>query len=422
MRAAALLLVAGLLAAGCTSEPVDHVALPDVQVRPSDVDEIDPGPLDRIPDDAFTTTVYVDGWSQRIAGSQILTYTLEDDAFQVPLEPVDEAGVQALAEQWPFVAARAHAYLFTVDALTRCDDGSCRDGTGELPSGWLADPSQAVPMGPMFDGWQVDHGLWAAQVRLDPRVAEFSFAVGDMAPASFPGPVQTLEPNEPTSLVDRSAASSVFLLSAGWGQTFVTDPARWAPDLSPKAHRRLAAGAGPSEVELTGSWLVQGPTADPPVALSGVPGDLLTALSSPAFGCNGTLCVPQDPGVPVEPLSGPVSTDVCVAGATRTLEGADVRYDVDLTVPTHVRSGWASQPSSWPYVGPTEGAERPQPRTGPLSMRLRQILLASDALVSVATGAWQYGAPDNLTDAADADALPDAGGLASFRQLEAGAC
>lgn len=363
---------------------------------------------------------WLDGWSQRTSGTVDGRVAAASElgtrlaSRTVRFEPATVADVEELLARDPDLVARLMARLVRFDVELSCIPSGCVSQRGPLPLEWLVSPQLVPNLGEVYAGWQVEHGVWLARAALpddshtvaagfvgwEPAVLTLPYqadeetlfggegtdGAGMEAPAGAP---QALRPGN-ADVVISAAFGTVFALSPNW----IDPDGVWAQQ--PYAVQPVGTPAGDLGTLPAGAedpaLLWRGLGHRSPLLKSLSP-TLLTMLSSPTFGCNGALCVPEVVEVAVEEVESTFYGAVCPHPEFPDLsgfyppEGSGVGQVAQLTVtvmlPAPIRQLGVDLPPVDDWDGHVEGGfgaftgDPPLVEVGMVVVPLQQVLVFS---------------------------------------------
>lgn len=341
---------------------------------------------------------WLDGWSQRTAGTVDGRVAAASElgtrlaSRTVRFEPATVADVEELLARDPDLVARLMARLVRFDVELSCTPSGCVSQRGQLPLEWLVSPQLVPNLGEMYAGWQVEHGVWLARTALpdDSHTVAAGFVGWEPAVLGWPYIL-----NFPDVLRPGNAD---FGISAAFGTVFALSPNWIDPDgvwaQQPYAVQPVGMPAGDLGTLPAGSedpaLLWRGLGHRSPLLTSLSP-TLLTMLSSPTFGCNGALCVPEVVEVAVEEVESTFYGEVCPHPEFPDLsgfypsEGRGVGQVAQLTVtvmlPAPIRQLGVDLPPVDDWDGHVEGGfgafTGDPPLVGMVVVPLQQVLVFS---------------------------------------------
>lgn len=302
-------------------------------------------------------TVYIDGWSMKILGTNKIRLQIEENAREATLEfiPLNLEGVKKAVADHPEVLTDVMSRIVSGDRRVRCNNGSCTSGQLSLNPDLLSNPSTIPGFGKMYESWGITRGLWAAKVRIPQggQIINF-FSDGYAATTAIAGPAVG-EGGEQAVLAepDTGWGKNSYYLGASFGRLHLVMPA-WrdsAPGAADAARMIARPANGVSEGAL--DELISIATRDP---LSGGLADLssqavanglndyqLTYYSSPTTGCGAaSICAPSKISVKRSAVKVTSQLACNSEGTSVLIVAVRSTWNVKLPHPTHLAGVWGS--------------------------------------------------------------------------------
>lgn len=366
-------LLVWLWARGSSGELAAPVPAPAAPETPGVSPQAPPGPSSGGAKQSLrTVTVWLDGWSYLTAGGPELAVEsfqgdllLSSTASPLALSPVTLQQLEQVARDEPELVTRLAARLARFDALLECDSSGCSSQRGPFPLSWIAQPSQVPSLGEVYTAWGVDHGVYTASLQV-PEGAD-TLVLSTLSGWRSQPIVVAGRDHLPVS----AAFGALFELEPNW----VTRSGVWGGQ---PYRLEAVSGAAPSDglagVFDDGTAFWRGLAVAVPNAKLMHP-SVLTMLSSPAFGCNGALCVPGVANVSFEQVA-QVRSRACQSPDFPEPSGLDVsaealvsatQLEVSVSLTRPIRQVGAALPPASQWPGHVEGGTGPYTGDAPLS-------------------------------------------------------
>lgn len=249
-------------------------------------------------------TVYMDGWSVRLAG----TTTLLADGSQNQQQQLKPLNAEEIEELPGDVLEQIAARLVTADKSWSCVKGYCKSAAGTtIDSSQFANPTTIPHYGEVYASHGVKHGVWAATFQTDtdrPFVHDYRTSEGWMIVGS-PGD-QRIAP-ETTQVA----------LGAGFGVLFPLDTYYSTPGTAGYWFDLYEGEADPDLILERDRELADAFTAGPGSNTAGLylrrmSNSELTAITSPTIGCGSDVACSPDATVKVlEEITPRTALQIC---------------------------------------------------------------------------------------------------------------
>lgn len=337
--------VAGLAFGGYALANRDSTLPPPVDGKPvPEAPVITPDAQGRAPEQA-ELTVLMDGWSLRTLQGRNLGYRTPDGRTgRLSFAPVSTEGVKTLAKSTPEVVTTAMARVVTDDPTLTCDEDGCSgDKVGPVAFSTLTQPSAVPHLGPSYQGWQVQAGLYAATVKATAgEIILTADGYDELSLQAIPAGKNEVTGEDLAPSVDNGYLRGRYLVAAGLGRFFLPQPAWLGTAEDPvRFHVSDALDAADGAVDTVAeAGLVlagaRGLGAPLEVAAQWSP-SLLTYATSPTTGCGPlALCAPDELNVKVSPALVKVANACPVEGEGKAVAALQqVHLKVDLPAPVN---------------------------------------------------------------------------------------
>lgn len=283
--------------------------------------------------------VLIDGWSYRTLENKSINWVGSDTVKGTLVwEKVNADDLAEILRTTPDLLEKLLARTMTLDSRVSCDENGCSVGDRKLDLDGILDPSSVEGFGGSYADWGIESLLYKATIDVSGDVKSVTLEAGEgyntISFDTLPTGFENEKPN---------AANGYFrnryLMSAGLGNMFITDPAWVTGEEKPVATQPGEIGA------VDDDFVEQLKKAQPNVAaveglgtsIAGsvenavLTSSVLTYMTSPTTGCGvGILCVPSRVPVSIESRVKEVAA-VCPQDTENARNGA-VLDDVTISV------------------------------------------------------------------------------------------